>query len=98
MNADGFNPVNLTQTPKEQEHYPQVSPDGTKICFVADEGEGRDTVRSVYVMDVDGGNREKLVDHAREPFSSADSKVIGLLPQEYPKLNVIDSYRTEMIF
>ena len=33
MNADGSNPVNLTQTPKEHEHYPQVSPDGTKICF-----------------------------------------------------------------
>src|SRR5258708_2445368 len=33
MNADGSNPMNLTQTPKEQEHYPQVSPDSTKICF-----------------------------------------------------------------
>src|SRR5947209_12826260 len=98
MNADGSNPVNLTQTPKEQEHYPQVSPDGTKICFVADEGEGRDTVRSLYVMDVDGGNRKKLVDHAREPFWSPDSKVIGFLPQEYPKFNVIDYYTTGMSF
>ena len=98
MNADGSNPVNLTQTPKEQEHYPQVSPDGTKICFVADEGEGRDTVRSLYVMDVDGGNRKKLVDHAREPFWSPDSQVIGFLPQEYPKFNVIDYYTTGMSF
>src|ERR1051325_7514834 len=40
MNADGSNPVNLTQTPKQQEHYPQVSPDGAKICFSVDEGEG----------------------------------------------------------
>ena len=68
INADGSNPVNLTQTPKEHEHYPQVSPDGTKICFVADDGEGRETVRSLYVMDVDGRNRKHLVDHAREPF------------------------------
>src|SRR5256886_5087478 len=98
MNADGSNPVNLTQTPKEQEHYPQVSPDGTKICFVADEGEGRETVRSLYVMDVDGRNRKKLVDHAREPFWSPDSKVIGFLPQEYPKFNVIDYYTTGMSF
>src|SRR5438034_5221271 len=98
MNADGSNPVNLTQTPKEQEHYPQVSPDGTKICFVADEGEGRDTVRSLYVMDVDGGNRKKLVDHAREPFWSPDSKVIGFLPQEYPRFNVIDYYTKGMSF
>src|SRR5262245_13048453 len=29
MNADGSQPVNLTSTPKEHEHYPQVSPDGT---------------------------------------------------------------------
>src|SRR6476619_4081098 len=32
MNADGSNPTNLTKTPHEHEHYPQVSPDGTKIC------------------------------------------------------------------
>ena len=42
MNADGSEPVNLTRTPREHEHYPQVSPDGTKICFSVDEGEGRD--------------------------------------------------------
>src|SRR6476659_4034456 len=40
MNADGSNPTNLTKTPKEHEHYPQVSPDGTKICFNVDSGEG----------------------------------------------------------
>src|SRR5437868_3303966 len=40
MNADGSQPVNLTRTPKEQEHYPQISPDGGKICFSVDEGEG----------------------------------------------------------
>src|SRR2546422_5403842 len=63
MNADGSNPVNLTKTAKEHEHYPQVPTDGTKVCFVADEGEGRDTVRSLFVMDVDGRNRKRLVDH-----------------------------------
>ena len=98
MNADGSNPVNLTHTPNEHEHYPQVSPDGTKICFSVDAGEGRDTVRSLYVMDVDGGNRKKLTDHAREPFWSPDSKVIGFLPQEYPKFNVIDYYTQGMSF
>ncbi len=98
MNADGSNPVNLTQTPKEHEHYPQVSPDGTKICFSVDEGEGRDTIRSLWVMDVDGKNRKRLVDHAREPFWRPDSKVIGFLPQEYPKFNVIDYYTRGMRF
>jgi Tol biopolymer transport system component len=98
MNADGSGPVNLTRTPTEQEHYPQVSPDGTKICFSVDAGEGRDTVRSLYVMDVNGKNRKKLVDQAREPFWSPDSRVIGFLPQEYPKFNVIDYYTRGMSF
>ena len=90
MNADGSNPVKLTDTPNEQEHYPQVSPDATKICFVSDVGEGRDTVRSLYVMDIDGKNRKKIADHAREPFWSPDGKLIGFLPQEFPKFDVID--------
>jgi Tol biopolymer transport system component len=90
MNADGSGAVNLTQTPSEQEHYPQVSPDGTKLCFVSDVGEGRDTVRSLYVMDIDGQNRKKIADHAREPFWSPDGKLIGFLPQEFDKFDVID--------
>lgn len=98
MNADGSNPVNLTQTPNVHEHYPQVSPDGTKIAFSVDTGEGRDTVRSLWVMDTDGKNRRKLVDSAREPFWSPDSKVIGYLPQEYSKFNVIDYYTKGMNF
>lgn len=98
MNADGSNPVNLTKTPEEHEHYPQVSPDGTKICYTIDSGEGRDTVRSLWVMDLDGKNRKKLVDHAREPFWAPDSKVIGFLPQEFPKFNVIDYSTKGMSF
>jgi Tol biopolymer transport system component len=98
MNADGSAPVNLTQSPNVQEHYPQVSPDGTKLCFSVDEGEGRDAVRSLHVMDIDGSNRKKLADHAREPFWGPDSKVIGFLPQEYPKFNVIDYYTKGMSF
>ncbi len=97
-NADGSSPVNLTKTPKENEHYPQVSPDGTKICFSVDEGEGREAVRSLWIMDRDGGNRKKLADNAREPFWSPDSKRLGFLPQEYPKFNVIDYYTKGMSF
>jgi len=98
MSADGSNPVNLTQTPQEHEHYPQVSPDGTKICFSVDQGEGREAVRSLYVMDIDGKNRKKLVENAREPFWRPDGKVIGFLPQEYPKFNVMDYYTKGMSF
>lgn len=98
MNADGSEPVNLTKTPQEHEHYPQVSPDGTKICFSVDLGDGRDAVRSLSVMDSDGKNRKKLTDNAREPFWGPDSNVIGFLPQEYPKFNVIDYYTKGMSF
>ena len=98
MNADGTRPVNLTRTPKVHEHYPQVSPDGKRICFVADEGEDRETVRSLWIMDSDGGNRRRLVDHAREPFWSPDSRTLGYLPQEYRKFNVIDYYTKGMNF
>ena len=36
MNPDGSGVVNLTHTADENEHYPQVSPDATKICFTMD--------------------------------------------------------------
>jgi TolB protein len=98
MNPDGSHPVNLTKTPGLNEHYPQVSPDGTRICFVADKGEGRDAIRSLYIMDVNGKHRKKIADYAREPFWSPDSKVIGFLDQEYPKFNVIDYYTKGMNF
>src|SRR5947199_66397 len=59
MNADGSNPINLTQTPKEQEHYPQVSPDGTNLhhlynpCFAPN---GKWVVATVHAgMGVDHG-------------------------------------------
>jgi Tol biopolymer transport system component len=98
MNADGSHQVNLTQTPDVNEHYPQISPDATKIAFSVDQGEGRDAVRSLYVMDIDGKNRKKLVDHAREPFWSPDGKTIGFLHQEYPKFDVMDFYTKGMFF
>ena len=98
MGADGSQSVNLTQTSTLHEHYPQVSPDGNKICFVCDQGEGRDAIRSLWVMDTDGHNRRKLADYAREPFWSPDSKTIGYLPQEYPKFSVIDYYTKGMSF
>jgi dipeptidyl aminopeptidase/acylaminoacyl peptidase len=92
VNADGTGAVNLTRTPGENELYPQVSPDGKRIAFVSDKGQGRETVRSVYYMDADGKNRKKVADHARQPFWSPDGKILAYLPQEYPKFNVVDYY------
>ena len=98
MNADGSEPVNLTRTPNAHEHYPQVSPNGTKICFSVDEGEGRETIRSLYVMDMDGQHRRKIAEYAREPFWGPDSNTLGYLPQEYPKFSVTDYYTKGMTF
>ncbi len=98
MNADGSNPVNLTRTPDDDELYPQVSRDGTRIAFVEDRGEGRETVRSLYVMDLDGKHRKKLAEYARQPFWSPDGGQVGFLPQEYPKFNVIDFFTKGMEF
>jgi len=98
MNADGSNKVNLTSSSDTNEHYPQVSPDGTKICYNVDAGEGREAVRSLWIMDIDGKNRKKIADQAREPFWRPDGKVIGYLPQEYPKFDVVDFYTKGMMF
>ncbi len=96
--ANGSNLTNLTRTPGANEHYPQVSPDGTQIAFTQDDGEGRSAVRSLWVMDIDGRSRRKLADNAREQFWSPDSRRIGFLPQEYPKFNVMDYYTKGMNF
>lgn len=92
MNADGSGKKNLTNTKDSHELYPQCSPDGTRICFVHDEGSGRDVIRSVSVMNADGSGRKLVAKHARQPFWSADSKSLGYLPQEYPKFNIVDYY------
>src|ERR1700676_3636265 len=59
-NADGSNPVNLTRTPDIDEVYPKPSPDGTKICFMADEGKGAGKIRNIYYMNSDGTGRVKI--------------------------------------
>ncbi len=49
-------------------------------------------------MDIDGSNRKKIADYAREPFWSPDGKVIGYLDQEYPRFDVMDFYTKGMNF
>jgi TolB protein len=82
MNADGSNPVNLTNTPDVDELFPKASPDGTKICFVADEGKGAAKVRNLYLMNADGTGRLKIADNAREPCWSPDSSAIAYMKGE----------------
>jgi len=97
MNADGSNPVNLTRTPDVDEMYPHVSPDGTKICFVIDDGTGRRMVRSVYYMNIDGTGRVKVADNARQPCWAPDSKSIAYLKGEYERYSTRE-YATSGLF
>lgn len=97
VNADGSNPMNLTQTPDVDELYPHASPDGTKVCFVADEGAGRSRVRNVYYMDIDGAGRVKVADNARQPCWGPDSKTIAYLKGEFDRYTIKD-FATKGLF
>jgi Tol biopolymer transport system component len=97
-NADGSGGRNLTNTPKVNELYPQVSPDGKRICFLVDTGTDRATVRSAWVMNVDGSGRKKISDYARQPCWASDSRRIIWLPQEYKKWNVKDFFSKGLMF
>lgn len=97
-NADGSEIRNLTNTSDQHELYPQVSPDGKRVCFISDKGAGRNTVRSVYVMNMDGSERKLVSKHARQPCWTNDSGTLIYLPQEYPKWNVVDYYSKGLMF
>lgn len=97
INADGSNPVNLTRTPDVDEMYPHASPDGTRICFVADEGTGSKKVRNVYYINIDGSGRVKVADNARQPCWSPDGKTIAYLKAEFERYTIKD-YATKGLF
>jgi len=97
MDADGSNPVNLTQTPDLDEMYPHASPDGTKICFVVDEGIGRRKIRSVYYMNIDGTGRVEVARNARQPCWSPDGKNIAYLMGEYDRYSTREYATSELL-
>lgn len=98
INADGSNPVNLTNTADSDEMYPHASPDGTKICFVADEIVRGEKARNVYYINVDGTGRVKVADNARQPCWSPDGKTIAYLPAEYERYTIKDYATKGLVF
>jgi Tol biopolymer transport system component len=88
--ADGSHPVNLTRTPDSDELYPHVSPDGSKICFVADEGRGAGKCRNVYYMNRDGSGRTLVARNGRDPCWNAEGTKIAFLPGEFEEYTVTD--------
>lgn len=90
INADGSQPVNLTKTPKINECYPQVSPDGTKIAFTVDEGEGEAKARNIYMMNADGTGRTLVAKYARYPFWNPKGTALCYLPDEQQQFSIRD--------
>jgi len=97
VNADGSDPVNLTKTPDVDELYPKPSPDGSKICFVADEGKGGARVRNLYYMNSYGTDRVKVAGNAREPCWSPDGNSIAYMKGEFEKFTYSD-FATKGLF
>jgi len=96
VSADGSESVNLTRTSDQHELYPHVSPDGTKICFVSDEGEGASMIRNVYCMNIDGSDRTLVAKNARQPCWKADGMAIAYLKGESDEFTYTD-YATKGI-
>lgn len=90
VRADGSDRVNLTRTPDVNELYPHVSPDGTKICFLVDEGEGESQVRSVWCMNLDGTGRRLVARGGREPCWAADGRGVVYVKSEFEKFTAMD--------
>jgi Tol biopolymer transport system component len=97
VNADGSDPVNLTRTPDVDELYPKPSPDGSKICFVADEGKGAAKTRNLYYVNSDGSGRTKVADNAREPCWNPDGTAIAYMKGEFEK-HTFSDFATKGLF
>jgi Tol biopolymer transport system component len=90
VNADGSQATNLTRTATEHEMYPHVSPDGTKICFLADEGEGEAKSRNVYVMNRDGSDRVQVAVNGRDPCWDPAGTAVVYLKGEFEQFTLRD--------
>ena len=71
MNADGTNPINLTQSVERPESVSSWSPDGKQIAFGSAKYFRWDNLfhSDIWVMDADGGNPHNLTNHHAQDSS-----------------------------
>ena len=94
MDADGSNPVNLTNSPNKSESGPVWSPDGSKIAFVQSHyyPETEYTYSDIWVMDVDGSNRVNLTntsgnDEFSPTWSPRGDRIAFVKSEEHPQIS-----------
>ena len=65
MNADGSNPINLTQSPERADGVSSWSPDGRQIAFTSATLFNENILANsdIFVMDANGGNPRNLSNH-----------------------------------
>jgi len=67
MNADGTNPLDLSNRPDVDEGFPAWSPDGTQIAFTSRMNGNND----IYIMDANGGNIHQITTNPTDDFAPA---------------------------
>jgi len=78
MNADGSDPVNLTNLPDVSDGFPAWSPDGSQIAFTS----RRDGNNELYLMDPYGHNLKRLTNNTFDDYAptwSPDGKQIAFV-------------------
>src|SRR5262249_43556687 len=86
MNADGTNPRQITFSPSNTssyngEQWPTISPDGTKVAFLATLNKAPDGShpQEVYVVNADGSNLRQLTPFpASQNIDYSQSSMVGL--------------------
>jgi Tol biopolymer transport system component/putative hemolysin len=96
MNADGSDPVNLTDTPDVDEGFPAWSPDGMHIAYTT----GRDGNNEIYVMTADGTNPSRWTDNPADDFAPAwspDGTMIAFVSDRDREAGIYDLYLMDVV-
>lgn len=91
MNADGSDPVNLTNLPDVSDGFPAWSPDGSQIAFTS----RRDGNNEIYLMDAYGYQLKRLTYNPMDDFAptwSPDGKQIAFLSDRDNKTGIYSIY------